>query len=85
MLDLVFENDCGRAHLLRWMEPHAIELVSDWIAHEMDDVKKALGATVSSITPETLRKWDVNTFVGSVVDEKAPITGHICTPDRHAD
>ncbi|KAH0832143.1 hypothetical protein J3R83DRAFT_13053 [Lanmaoa asiatica] len=77
LLDLIFETDSGRKHLLDWMEPHAIDLVSDRIASEMDDVKRRLGGTVTSITPESLRIWDINTFIGSVVNEKAPITGRI--------
>ncbi|KAF9224862.1 hypothetical protein BS17DRAFT_751805 [Gyrodon lividus] len=77
MLDRIFENDRGRAHLLRWMEPHAIELVSDKITSEMDNVKSALTGTISSITPESLLAWDVNMFIGTLVEEAAPITGHM--------
>ncbi|KAF8130337.1 hypothetical protein EV363DRAFT_1584323 [Boletus edulis] len=77
MLDLIFGNDHGRVHLLRWMEPHAIDLVCTKVSNEMDDVKRSLGGTLGSITPESLRGWDVNTFIGSVVNEKAPVTGRI--------
>ncbi|KAF8119144.1 hypothetical protein EV363DRAFT_1593479 [Boletus edulis] len=77
MLDLIFGNDHGRVHLLRWMEPHAIDLVCTKVSDEMDDVKRLLGGTLGSITPESLRGWDVNTFIGSVVNEKAPVTGRI--------
>ncbi|KAF9226424.1 hypothetical protein BS17DRAFT_878968 [Gyrodon lividus] len=73
----LFFNDCGRAHLLRWMEPHAIELVPDKITSEMDNVKSALTGTISSITPESLLAWDVNMFIGTLVEEAAPITGHM--------
>ncbi|KAG8213612.1 hypothetical protein J3R82DRAFT_10297 [Butyriboletus roseoflavus] len=74
ILDLIFENDYGRAHLLHWMEPHTIDLLCMKISDEMDDVKRLLGGTLSSITPESLRAWDVNTFIGSVINERAPIT-----------
>ncbi|KAF8122107.1 hypothetical protein EV363DRAFT_1231468, partial [Boletus edulis] len=59
------------------MEPHAIDLVCTKVSDEMDDVKRSLGGTLGSITPESLRGWDVNTFIGSVVNEKAPVTGRI--------
>ncbi|KAF8449417.1 hypothetical protein L210DRAFT_3388010 [Boletus edulis BED1] len=59
------------------MEPHAIDLVCTKVSNEMDDVKRSLGGTLGSITPESLRGWDVNTFIGSVVNEKAPVTGRI--------
>lgn len=77
MLDLIFEDDCGRAHLLCWMTPHATDLLCMKISDEMDDVKRLLGGTLGSITLESLRAWDVNTFIGSVVNKKAPITSHI--------
>ncbi|KAF8122361.1 hypothetical protein EV363DRAFT_1094268, partial [Boletus edulis] len=77
MLDLLFETEQGRTHLLRWMEPHAVDLVSQKVSDEMDVVKKTLGGTVGTITPDSLRTWDINTFIGSLVDTKAPVTGHI--------
>ncbi|KAF8452793.1 hypothetical protein L210DRAFT_3608609 [Boletus edulis BED1] len=59
------------------MEPHAVDLVSQKVSDEMDVIKKTLGGTVGTITPDSLRTWDINTFIGSLVDTKAPITGHI--------
>ena len=41
MLDLIFENDRGRAHLLRWVEPHATDLLCTKISDEM--VSRSLG------------------------------------------
>lgn len=43
---------------------HAINLLSTKISDETNDVKRSLGGTLSSITP----------FIGSMVNEKAPIT-----------
>ncbi|KAF9234843.1 hypothetical protein BU15DRAFT_78605 [Melanogaster broomeanus] len=77
LLDHILKNDHGRVHLLRWMEPHALRLVCQTIASEMDEVKSALAGTIKSITPESLLTWDVNTFIRSVIDECAPTTGQI--------
>ncbi|KAF8834574.1 hypothetical protein BDN67DRAFT_985220 [Paxillus ammoniavirescens] len=77
MLNCIFESDRSCANLLHWMEPHAIELVSDKIISEMDDVKSALTGTISLITPETLLAWDINMFIGTLVKETAPITSHM--------
>ncbi|KIJ05902.1 hypothetical protein PAXINDRAFT_20870 [Paxillus involutus ATCC 200175] len=77
MLDRIHENERGRVHLLRWIEPRAVELVCEKIMSEMDDVKSALAGTIKTITPESLLSWDVNTFIGSVVDQSAPTTGQV--------
>ncbi|KIL00546.1 hypothetical protein PAXRUDRAFT_806398 [Paxillus rubicundulus Ve08.2h10] len=75
MLDCIHENERGCVHLLRWIEPRAVELVSEKIMSKMDDVKSALAGTIKTITPKSLLSWDVNTFIGSVVDPSAPTTG----------
>ena len=54
MLDLIFENDHGHVHLLCWVEPHATDLLCTKISDEMDNVKRSLGGTLGSITPESL-------------------------------
>lgn len=75
MLDLIFKNDHSLVHFLHWMEPHRIDLLCTKISDEMDGVKKLLGGTLSSITPESLRAWDINMFIGSMVNKRALITG----------
>ncbi|KAI9573491.1 hypothetical protein HD554DRAFT_2013121 [Boletus coccyginus] len=59
------------------MEPHTIDLVSNKITKEMDEVKVALEWKINAITPESLLTWDVNSFIGPLVEKSAPILGHL--------
>ena len=59
------------------MESQAIELVSDKVAKEMDDIKVTLTWTINTTTPENLLAWGIDAFIGPGVDNSAPILGHL--------
>ncbi|KAF8545684.1 hypothetical protein OG21DRAFT_1428847, partial [Imleria badia] len=67
--------------------PHAIGLVSDTVIKEMDAVKTALAWSIDTTTPESLLQWDVNAFIGPLVENSAPTIGHLlhtAAQTRHA-
>ncbi|KAN0073710.1 hypothetical protein V8E55_011964 [Tylopilus felleus] len=59
------------------MEPHAIALVLDKVAKEMDEIKGALEGKICTITPESLLTWDINSVIGPLVQKSAPTLGHL--------
>ncbi|KIJ06388.1 hypothetical protein PAXINDRAFT_47855, partial [Paxillus involutus ATCC 200175] len=50
----------------------AVDVVSSKVYDEMDDVKDALRGTISSITPEFLMTWDINSTMDRIVNKSAP-------------
>ena len=77
LLDHLFEDKRSNPILLSWMEPHAIVLVSDKVAKEMDEIKGALEGKICMITPESLLTWDINSVIGPLVQKSAPTLGHL--------
>ena len=43
----------------------------------MDDIKAILMWTINTTIPENLLAWDVDAFIGLVVDNNAPTLGHL--------
>ena len=77
LLDCIIEDKQGYALVLSWMEPHAIRLVSDKVSKEMDAIKTALTWLINTTTPESLLTWNVDAFIGPLVDNNAPTLGRI--------
>ena len=77
LLDRLFEDKQSNLILLSWMEPHAIVLVSDKVAKEMDEIKGALEGKICMIAPESLLTWDINLVIGPLVQKSAPTLGHL--------
>lgn len=77
LLDCIFEDKRGQPIFLSWMEPRLIELVSDKVSMEMDDIKVALAWTIKNTTPESLLAWDVDAVISPLVDSTAPIPGRL--------
>ena len=77
LLDCILEDRGGRAVLLSWMEPHAIDLILNKVAKEMDKVKVALEWKINTITPDSLLTWDVDSFIGPLIEKSAPVLGRL--------
>jgi hypothetical protein len=61
ILDSIIAVHTGRAKLLSWMRPHALELVCGVIDEEMDSVNKAdLLPGLAAITPDFIQAWTVS-------------------------
>lgn len=58
--------------LLAWMEPCAIESVSQKVYSEMNNMKDDIRLKINSITPEFLVSWDVGSTVGGAMANHAP-------------
>ena len=87
LLDCIIEDKQGYALMLLWMEPHTIRLVSDKVSKEMDAIKTALTWLINTTTPESLLTWNVDAFIGPLVDNNAPTLGRIlqaATQCKHA-
>ncbi|KIK76565.1 hypothetical protein PAXRUDRAFT_169503, partial [Paxillus rubicundulus Ve08.2h10] len=54
------------------IESQAVDVVSSKVYNEMDNVKDALQGTISSITPEFLMTWDINSTMDCIVSTSAP-------------
>ena len=52
LLDMILADPQGQKQFIRWMEPHAISLVTDKVFHEMDEIKANLRSTIDAITPD---------------------------------
>ena len=77
LLDCMLEDKGGCVVLLSWMEPHAVEFISNKITKEMDEVEVALKWKINTITPESLLTWDIDSFIGLLVEKSAPILSHL--------
>ena len=77
LLDCIIEDKQGYALMLSWMEPHTIRLVSDKVSKEMDAIKTALTWSINTTTPESYLTWNVDVFIGLLVDNNAPTLGRI--------
>jgi len=77
LLDHILDDKRGRVVLSSWFEKHAMEVVSDKVAKEMDEIKTALAWTINNTTLETLLTWDIDGFIGPLVNTKAPTLGSI--------
>lgn len=72
LLDTIFEDTRGSSSLLAWMEPRAIETVSQKVYNEMDNIKEDIQLKIDSITPEFLALWDVGSTIGTAMANHAP-------------
>ncbi|KAF8419230.1 hypothetical protein L210DRAFT_3426290 [Boletus edulis BED1] len=67
------------------MEPHALRLVARKVYNEMDDVKHILSGTIDTISPESLLTWDINSMVGKIMEERAPVLSEILKSAAQSD
>lgn len=68
ILDSILGTDSGKQKLRSWMQPHALEIVSEVIDEEMDAIsQKDILPGVSAITPDFIKSWTV-----ADVSERAP-------------
>ena len=72
LLDTIFKDTWGSSSLLAWMEPRAIETVSQKVYNEMDNIKEDIQLKIDSITPEFLASWDVGSTIGAAMANHAP-------------
>ena len=72
LLDTIFKDARGSSSLLAWMEPCAIETVSQKVYNEMDNIKENVRLKIDSITPEFLASWDVGSTIGAAMANHAP-------------
>ena len=77
LLDCLYEDRRGKAQLLAWMEPRALQSLARKVYDEMDDIKRVLNGTMDTITPEFLLKWDINSTVQKIMQEHAPVLSEI--------
>ncbi|KAF9229001.1 hypothetical protein BS17DRAFT_805664 [Gyrodon lividus] len=66
-------------------EDQAVDIVSSKVYDEMDHVKDVLRGIISSITPESLMTWDINSTMDRIVDKSAPTpqaSSWECVPNR---
>ncbi|KAF8548760.1 hypothetical protein OG21DRAFT_683995 [Imleria badia] len=77
LLDRLYEDHRGKAQLLAWMEPRALQSVARKVYDEMDDIKHILSGTIDTITPEFLLEWDINSTVQKTLEEHAPVLSEI--------
>ncbi|KAG1872084.1 hypothetical protein C8R48DRAFT_696787 [Suillus tomentosus] len=73
LLDCMFADSRGRARILKWFSPHAIDYVSDVVSTEMDAIKEDLRGALDIITPEFLLTWDLNSTMDNTIAPKAPV------------
>lgn len=59
------------------MEPHAIELVSNKVGGEMDEIKTALTWNINTTTPDRLLAWDIDSIIGPLVERSAPALSQV--------
>ncbi|KAF8132995.1 hypothetical protein EV363DRAFT_1583268 [Boletus edulis] len=85
LLDCLFQDSRSKAQLLAWMEPHALRLVARKVYNEMDDVKHILSGTIDTISPELLLTWDINSMVGKIMEERAPVLSEILKSAAQSD
>jgi hypothetical protein len=72
LFDLILNDPRGGPLFRCWIEAQAVDVVSSKVYDEMDDVKDALRGTISSITPEFLMTWDINSTMDRIIDKSAP-------------
>jgi len=77
LLDYLYGDQHGRAQLLTWMEPHALQSIAWKVDDEMDDVKHVLSETINTILPKHLLQWDINLTVGKLMEECTPVLSEI--------
>lgn len=72
LLDLMMQDPKGKAKLMAWMQPHALELMCDTVYNEMDIVKKEMFFPgVRDIPPKFFDTWTLeNTVIPTA--KKAP-------------
>ena len=85
LLDCLYEDPCGKAQLLAWMEPHAFQSVAQKVYDEMDDVKQALHGMIDTVSPDFLLTWDINMIVQKVVEDHAPVLAEILKSASRSD
>jgi hypothetical protein len=73
LLDCMFADSRGRARMLKWFRPHAVDYVSDVVSTEMDAVKEDLRGALDIITLEFLLTWNLNSMMDNTVGPKAPV------------
>ena len=77
LLDCLYEDHRGKAQLLTWMEPHALQSLARKVYDKMDNIKHILNGTMDTIMPEFLLKWDINSTVQNIMQEHAPVLSEI--------
>ncbi|KII90886.1 hypothetical protein PLICRDRAFT_106916 [Plicaturopsis crispa FD-325 SS-3] len=74
VLDAAMDLPEGKALLEKWMSVHSLPVILGTVAREMDCVTKALRLTVNDVTPAFLDSWSLESTVGKIGREKAPVT-----------
>ncbi|KAN0082660.1 hypothetical protein V8E55_008455 [Tylopilus felleus] len=85
LLDCLYEDPRGKARILAWMEPRALQSIARKVYNEMDDVKHILSGTINTILPEFLLTWDINSTVGKIIEERAPVLSEILKSAAQSD
>ena len=85
LLDCLYEDPRGKAQILAWMEPRALQSIARKVYNEMDDVKHILSGTINTILPEFLLTWDINSTVGKIIEERAPVLSEILKSAAQSD
>ena len=67
LLDCLYEDPRGKARILAWMEPRALQSIARKVYNEMDDIKHILSGTIDTILPEFLLTWGINSTVGKKI------------------
>lgn len=76
LLDNIMEDKRGKGIILEWMEPHALQQVSQRISQGMKPLGKVINTTTTQLTPKDLRDWTLADS-GKIVTEENPELMHV--------
>ena len=62
---------------MHWVEQLAMDIISERIVKEMEDIKTLLMWTINNTTLDILLTWDIDMFIGLLIKNKAPTLGCI--------
>jgi hypothetical protein len=72
VLTKIFDSEKTAELKCDWMLPRAIKLVCEVIHGEMEAAKHYLQINIKDITPEFIKKWDINDIMGRIVEHVTP-------------
>jgi hypothetical protein len=72
LLDRLFQDNKGRPIVSKWMFPHVLCMVCDWIHREMEAAKPHLCMNMGDVSPEFIEQWDIYHTMGPVASYMMP-------------
>jgi hypothetical protein len=73
VLTKIFDSEKTAKLKCNWMLPCTIKLVCEVIHGEMEVTKCYLQINIKDITPEFIKKWDINNIMGRIVEGVTPM------------